>query len=113
VVNAKFLCFHLPMLGKVVWFNVKNGYGFIKGHEDHLDYFAHFSKIIAEPGDFRLLTKGDTVEFTGVEADRGDGQSKPQAVSIKIVEEAAHEVRGTNTDYNFGRSFKRPTERQV
>jgi cold shock CspA family protein len=101
------------MLGKVVWFNVKNGYGFIQGQEDRVDYFAHFSKIIAEPGDFRLLTKGDTVEFTAMEADRGNGQSKPQAVSIKIVEEAAHEVRGTNTDHNFRGQLKRSAERQV
>ena len=74
------------MIGKVLWFNVKNGYGFVRGLADDVDYFAHFSKIIAEPGHFRLLQKGDTVEFEAQQVDRGLGITKPQALSIKVVE---------------------------
>ena len=102
------------MLGKVVWFNVKNGYGFIRGLEDHVDYFAHFSKIVAEPGHFRLLNKGDTVEFSAVEADRGNGQSKPQATQIKILEgNDTDEILGTDVDCDFGGSLKHSSESSV
>jgi cold shock CspA family protein len=102
------------MLGKVLWFNVKNGYGFISGLEDRVDYFAHFSKVIAEPGEFRLLNKGDLVEFQPVEADRGNGQSKPQAANIKIIEEAAcDEIRRTDTDHDQRRPIQRPPEHKI
>jgi len=101
------------MLGKVVWFNVKNGYGFIQGLEDHVDYFAHFSKIIAEPGHFRLLTKGDTVEFTAANADRGNGATKPQATNIKIIEEAMNEVFGTNANHDQRGPINGPGEYPV
>jgi len=101
------------MLGKVVWFNVKNGYGFIQGLEDHVDYFAHFSKIIADPGHFRLLTKGDTVEFTSADADRGNGATKPQATNIKIIEEAIDEVFGTNANHNQRGFIQRTPEYPV
>ena len=76
------------MVGKVLWFNIPNGYGFIKG-EDGADYFAHFSKIQAEPGEFRVLEQGDVVEFEPTESDRGNGVKKPQALSIKVVVEGA------------------------
>jgi len=70
------------MIGKVIWFDVKKGFGFIKS-EDGKDVFAHYSKILAEPGEFRLLEENEQVEFDLVMSDRGDGGQKPQAVNIK------------------------------
>ena len=72
------------MKGTVVWFDVKKGFGFIKG-EDDIDYFAHFSKILAPDGEFRLLDEKEVVEFEPVSIDRGRGITKPQAINIKSI----------------------------
>lgn len=69
------------MIGKVLWFDVKKGFGFIKA-EDGQDVFAHYSKIVAEPGEFRLLEEGEEVEFELFMSDRGNGAQKPQAKDI-------------------------------
>lgn len=47
------------MIGKVKWYNIKQGYGFIKG-EDGEDVFIHKSEI---PFWTIFLNKGDQVEF--------------------------------------------------
>ena len=73
------------MLGKVIWFDVKKGFGFIKG-EDNKDYFAHYSKIEAPLGEFRVLDEGETVSFEPAMADRG-GAQKPQATKIQRSKE--------------------------
>jgi CspA family cold shock protein len=71
--------------GVTLWFDVKKGFGFIKG-EDGVDYFAHFSKIIAPDGEFRLLEEGEKVEFESFYAERGDSK-KPQAKEIRSLSE--------------------------
>ena len=72
------------MVGKVLWFDVKKGFGFIKAEDK--DYFVHYSKIQSPIGEFKVLCEGDTVEFEPFAADRGDGHTKLQAKNIKIVE---------------------------
>ena len=89
------------MRGQVIWFNVKDGYGFIRG-EDNTDYFAHYSKIKAEPGEFRTLQKGERVEFDPQSTAR-DGVEKPQAHAIKILGGDDEQVLGEHGDSNFGR----------
>ena len=69
--------------GVTLWFDVKKGFGFIKG-EDGVDYFAHFSKIIAPDGEFRLLEEGQKVEFEPFFVERGDSK-KPQAKDIRSI----------------------------
>lgn len=97
------------MIGKVVWFNVKNGYGFVRG-ADEVDYFAHFSKIIAEPGHFRLLQKGDTVEFEAQQVEREAGITKPQALNIKVVEGGKDEsLLREEPSSDFGRRVQHST----
>jgi CspA family cold shock protein len=71
--------------GVTLWFDVKKGFGFIKG-EDGIDYFAHFSKIIAPSGEFRLLEEGCPVEFEPFYAERGAAK-KPQAKEIRSIGE--------------------------
>lgn len=73
------------MLGRVLWFDVKKGFGFIRG-DDKVDYFAHYSKIKAAEGEFRLLEEGERVEFEPFTVPRPDGSEKPQAKNIISVE---------------------------
>jgi len=72
------------MFGRVLWFDVKKGFGFIKSDEEGPDIFVHYSKIEAEPGEFRLLEANDRVEFEKFEADR-DGPKKTQARRVKKI----------------------------
>lgn len=72
--------------GRVIWFDVKKGYGFVK-RSSGSDVFVHYSKIIAEAGEFRVLHEGDEVEFEVFLADRGGGRSRPQAKNVKLIEQ--------------------------
>lgn len=54
------------MEGTVKWFNVKKGFGFIKG-DDGEDYFVHFSAI--DKGTF--IRENDRVSFEAVQTERG------------------------------------------
>ncbi len=55
-------------IGKVKWFDVKKGWGFIK-KEDGDDIFVHYSAIDGEG--FRTLDDGQDVEFDVVEGPKG------------------------------------------
>lgn len=55
-------------LGKVKWFDVKKGYGFILNAEGK-DVFVHFSVINAEG--FRVLKDGEEVEFEETAGPKG------------------------------------------
>jgi len=54
------------MNGKIKWYNVRKGYGFIEG-EDGKDIFLHRSAI--PQGIF--LKEGDEVEFETEDTDKG------------------------------------------
>ncbi|SHE96033.1 cold-shock DNA-binding protein family [Seinonella peptonophila] len=62
------------MLGKVKWFNVEKGYGFIEV-ENADDVFVHYSAIQGDG--FKSLEEGQQVEFEIVEGSRG-----PQAANV-------------------------------
>lgn len=69
------------MRGKVKWFSVSKGYGFItlKRDDGFQDYFFHISDVVGPdaPG------PGDSVSFEYKKAKRGDA-----AINIKIIETA-------------------------
>lgn len=75
------------MIGKCLWFDVEKGYGFVRA--DEKDYFVHYSKIEAEPGEFKVLREGDSVEFEPFLSDRGNGISKLQAKTVRKIEDGA------------------------
>jgi cold shock protein len=63
--------------GTVKWFNKTKGYGFIE-REGGDDVFVHFSAIQGEG--FKVLEKGDAVEFEVTQGPKGD-----QAANVKKV----------------------------
>ncbi len=63
--------------GKVKWFDVKKGFGFIED-EGGSDVFVHYSNIIGQ--DFKVLEDGEEVEFEVVEGSKG-----LQAQNVKSV----------------------------
>lgn len=66
--------------GKVKWFNVTKGFGFIETGEGK-DVFVHFSAI--KTGGLKSLSEGDKVEFDIV-----DGAKGPQAENVIRVGES-------------------------
>tara|TARA_Y100000034_G_scaffold136068_2_gene210597 strand:- start:1185 stop:1505 length:321 start_codon:yes stop_codon:yes gene_type:complete len=64
------------MEGTVNWFNIKKGYGFVKG-EDEQDYFIHYTAV--PQGVF--LKEGDRVSFEPAQTEKGK-----QAKDVKLLE---------------------------
>ena len=54
--------------GKVKWFDVKKGWGFIE-QDGREDIFVHYSSIIGDG--FRVLEDGETVQFELITGDKG------------------------------------------
>ena len=65
------------MEGTINWFNIKKGYGFVKG-EDEKDYFVHYSAV--PQGVF--LKEGDRVSFEPARTDKGE-----QAQNVQFLGE--------------------------
>lgn len=63
------------MTGKVKWFDVKKGYGFIVA-DDGKDVFVHHSSI--EGRGFKTLEEGEPVSFEVEQSDRG-----PKAKAVR------------------------------
>ena len=68
------------MEGRVKWFSVKKGYGFIETEEGK-DVFVHYSHIAGNG--YRSLEKGDKVRFSTIETEKGI-----QARDVVLVEAA-------------------------
>ncbi len=62
------------MSGKVKWFNVRKGYGFISAN-DGKEYFVHYSAIQSDG--FRKLRQDQEVNF-----DLEDGKNGVQATNV-------------------------------
>lgn len=87
------------MIGKVLWFDLKKGYGFVRCEGQ--DIFVHYSKILAPEGEFRQLEQHDTVEFETHISDRGAGITKVQAINVKKIEGARSEITRKGYDHSI------------
>jgi len=63
--------------GKVKWFNVQKGYGFIEREEGGKDVFVHVAELAPGVGS---LQENQVVEFDVQQAQKG-----PQAVNVRPV----------------------------
>lgn len=66
------------ILGKVKWFNIEKGFGFITPNGGQKDVFVHFSEINNDG--FKTLEEGMSVEF-----EIAEGQKGPAAVKVTVV----------------------------
>ena len=64
--------------GKVKWFNVQKGYGFITPDDGGEDIFVHHTNIEMEG--FRKLYNAQEVEY-----EVGEGEKGPQANNVRIL----------------------------
>tara|TARA_Y100000590_G_scaffold332655_1_gene378210 strand:- start:615 stop:842 length:228 start_codon:yes stop_codon:yes gene_type:complete len=67
--------------GKVKWYNARKGFGFIEQESGDKDIFVHASAV--KSAGLRRLQEGEKVSF-----DVEDSPKGPNAINIKIVEEA-------------------------
>ena len=67
--------------GKVKWYNARKGFGFIEQESGDKDIFVHASAV--KSSGLRRLQEGDKVSF-----DVEDSPKGPNAINIKVVEEA-------------------------
>ncbi len=65
--------------GKVKWFNMKKGFGFIEREDKEKDVFVHASEV-RESG-LRFLNEGDSIEFSLENSDKG-----PSAINLKKID---------------------------
>ena len=77
-------------VGRVKWFNVEKGFGFIET-EGSPDVFAHFSAI--QGSGFKKLNEGDEVEF---EIQPGQNGKGPQAATIVVTKAAPESSYGNS-----------------
>lgn len=79
----------LRYTGKVKWFNVKNGYGFITPvkNEDNVgldsDIFVHHTSIIVNRDQYKYLMEGEYVDFNLERSENSD--HKYHAVNVTGV----------------------------
>ena len=65
------------MKGKIKWFNLNKGFGFVQGEDDE-DYFLHISQV----PNGEQLKEEQPVEFEVVQTDKGN-----QAHNLQLIEE--------------------------
>ena len=65
--------------GKVKWFNITKGYGFIEPDEGGTDAFVHITAV--QEAGLKELTEGQQIEYELLQAKNG----KECAMNIKVM----------------------------
>merc|ERR1712127_970735 len=91
------------VVGKVKWFNVKAGFGFINRNDNGEDVYAHYSAIINKNPDHRVrsLADGELVQFNIVQGTKGVEASDITGINGAAVqgsEYALPKVAGRNSN---------------
>ena len=90
------------MEGTVNWFNIKKGYGFVKG-EDEKDYFLHYSAV--PQGVF--LKEGDRISFEPAKTDKGE-----QAQNVQLLKEGEGNYEEQSNEETQESTEEQPEETQ-
>ena len=61
-------------IGRVKWFNTKNGYGFLEYKEG--DIFVHYTALVVSKAQCRYLVQGEYVEFSPAERTNDSSESR-------------------------------------
>jgi cold shock protein len=70
------------MTGKVKWFDLQRGIGFIVPDDNSRDVFVHYKDILADG--YKCLYEGDAVSFDLEQTERG-----PKARNLTILQQAS------------------------
>lgn len=67
-----------PMTGRIIKLVADRGFGWIRGDQDGVDYFFHYTEMQGER-EFKSLLVGEAVHFTGVIPPKG-----PRATNVEV-----------------------------
>jgi len=90
------------MEGTVNWFNIRKGYGFVKG-DDGEDYFIHYTGL--PNGVF--LKEGDKVTFEPAKTEKGN-----QAKDVKVIGGSQEEPSEETFEEEFEEPQKETSEEE-
>lgn len=96
--------------GKVKWFNVKAGFGFISRSDNDQDVYAHYTAIANKNPDHRVrsLADGEAVQFNIVEGSKGAEASDITGVNGEAVQGSEYARPRRDTSAKGSRSTSRP-----
>ena len=99
------------VIGRVKWFNNKNGFGFINYNGG--DIFVHHSALVVQENQFKYLVEGEYVEFTSEK--RTDDTERHSATDVTGPNRGILmcETRNERSEvYNDNRSGRKPRGRE-
>ena len=87
------------ILGKVKWFNLKSGFGYVTRDDNGQDVYAHYTSVAKKNPDHRLrsLGEGELVKFNIVDTTKG----------LEAIE-----ITGPNGEAVLGSEYARPNSRR-
>uniref|UniRef100_A0A915DJE1 CSD domain-containing protein n=1 Tax=Ditylenchus dipsaci TaxID=166011 RepID=A0A915DJE1_9BILA len=87
--------------GKVSWYSLGKGFGFIERDDGEPDVFVHSSAIVRLSRNARILSEGEKVEFDVINGAKG-----PEAAVVTGVEEDSFVATHSCRSFRRNRQFK-------
>ena len=88
-------------IGKVKWFNNKQGYGFVtvlSGDRKNEDMFAHHSSLLVKSEQYKFLVQGEYVEFEVSKVESGSHEFQAVNITGCYSDDLMCETRFKNRD---------------